>query len=383
MLVLEPVVHRRRARLLPGVLPRRRAGGARHRRGLGAGQPLPLGARGAAGHALLASGPGQAKLVRCARGRDPRRGGRHPARLAHLRRAGRASSSTTSTRRQVYVPVGFAHGFVVLSDVADVVYRCSAYYDGAEGARHRLGRPRGRHRVARRAGEIVSARDADGAPRSPRSPTSCPSLPGLTAAARPAAPDDELAEAQVGVGAGVPGVALGRPRGRARAERSARRRGRRSARRAPRPARARRRPGGSWRRRRRPPPGWARGRSPAAPPRRPCPPRSPGGCRRPRSARTSRRSGAPARGSRRRRRSPGGSRPGRPPPADRRCSRRRRARRPPPPGASRAPSRRCASISRWALFSGTSRPDEQVKRPGSTPSRRHQPASPGSGTSAP
>ncbi len=32
---------------------------------------------------------------------------------------------------QLYCPVGFAHGFVVLSDVADVVYRCSDYYDPA------------------------------------------------------------------------------------------------------------------------------------------------------------------------------------------------------------------------------------------------------------
>jgi dTDP-4-dehydrorhamnose 3,5-epimerase len=30
--------------------------------------------------------------------------------------------------------VGFAHGFVVLSDVADVVYRCSSYYDPATEA---------------------------------------------------------------------------------------------------------------------------------------------------------------------------------------------------------------------------------------------------------
>ena len=28
-------------------------------------------------------------------------------------------------------PVGFAHGFCVLSGVADVVYRCDAYYDPA------------------------------------------------------------------------------------------------------------------------------------------------------------------------------------------------------------------------------------------------------------
>ena len=33
--------------------------------------------------------------------------------------------------RELYVPVGFAHGFCVLSDVADVLYKQSAYYDPA------------------------------------------------------------------------------------------------------------------------------------------------------------------------------------------------------------------------------------------------------------
>jgi dTDP-4-dehydrorhamnose 3,5-epimerase len=32
--------------------------------------------------------------------------------------------------RQILVPVGFAHGFAVLSDVADVQYKCSSYYHG-------------------------------------------------------------------------------------------------------------------------------------------------------------------------------------------------------------------------------------------------------------
>jgi dTDP-4-dehydrorhamnose 3,5-epimerase len=32
---------------------------------------------------------------------------------------------------QLYVPVGFAHGFCVTSDVADVIYKCSTYYDAA------------------------------------------------------------------------------------------------------------------------------------------------------------------------------------------------------------------------------------------------------------
>ena len=35
--------------------------------------------------------------------------------------------------RQLYVPDGFAHGFCVLSELADVVYKVSTYYDpGAE-----------------------------------------------------------------------------------------------------------------------------------------------------------------------------------------------------------------------------------------------------------
>ena len=33
--------------------------------------------------------------------------------------------------RQLYCPDGFAHGFCVLSDVADVVYKVSTYYDPA------------------------------------------------------------------------------------------------------------------------------------------------------------------------------------------------------------------------------------------------------------
>jgi len=30
---------------------------------------------------------------------------------------------------QLYVPIGFGHGFVVLSEVADVSYLCSSVYD--------------------------------------------------------------------------------------------------------------------------------------------------------------------------------------------------------------------------------------------------------------
>jgi dTDP-4-dehydrorhamnose 3,5-epimerase len=38
--------------------------------------------------------------------------------------------------QQLWVPPGFAHGFLVLSDVADVIYRCTALY--APGDEHTL-----------------------------------------------------------------------------------------------------------------------------------------------------------------------------------------------------------------------------------------------------
>ena len=72
--------------------------------------------------------PGMAKLVRCARGAifdvlvDIR-----PNSPAFGRWEG--IELTDENHHQLYCPDGFAHGFCVLSDVADVVYRCSAYYD--------------------------------------------------------------------------------------------------------------------------------------------------------------------------------------------------------------------------------------------------------------
>jgi dTDP-4-dehydrorhamnose 3,5-epimerase len=75
-------------------------------------------------------GDGVAKLVRCARGRiidvivDLRRGS--PT-YAHWE----ALELDDESMRQLYVPVGFAHGFCVLSDVADVLYKQTAYHDPA------------------------------------------------------------------------------------------------------------------------------------------------------------------------------------------------------------------------------------------------------------
>jgi dTDP-4-dehydrorhamnose 3,5-epimerase len=75
-------------------------------------------------------GDGQAKLVRCARGRilDV---------VVDLRRASptygewEAVELDDELHRQLYIPVGFAHGFCVLSETADVTYKCSTYYDSA------------------------------------------------------------------------------------------------------------------------------------------------------------------------------------------------------------------------------------------------------------
>jgi len=75
-------------------------------------------------------GPGVAKLVRCARGRilDV---------LVDLRRGSPSYGEwegfelNEETMRILYVPVGFAHGFCVLSEVADVIYKQTAYYDPA------------------------------------------------------------------------------------------------------------------------------------------------------------------------------------------------------------------------------------------------------------
>jgi dTDP-4-dehydrorhamnose 3,5-epimerase len=75
-------------------------------------------------------GEGVAKLVRCARGRilDV---------LVDLRRDSPTYGEwegfelDEETMRVLYVPVGFAHGFCVLSEVADVMYKQTAYYDPA------------------------------------------------------------------------------------------------------------------------------------------------------------------------------------------------------------------------------------------------------------
>jgi len=38
---------------------------------------------------------------------------------------------SAENKRQLWIPAGFAHGFVVLSDAADFLYKTTDYYDGA------------------------------------------------------------------------------------------------------------------------------------------------------------------------------------------------------------------------------------------------------------
>jgi dTDP-4-dehydrorhamnose 3,5-epimerase len=77
--------------------------------------------------------PGMSKLVRCVRGAildvvvDIRPGSPTFGEWERF-------ELDDEAHRQLYCPDGFAHGFCVLSEVADVVYGCSDYYDpGREG----------------------------------------------------------------------------------------------------------------------------------------------------------------------------------------------------------------------------------------------------------
>jgi dTDP-4-dehydrorhamnose 3,5-epimerase len=84
--------------------------------------------------------PGQGKLVRVARGAvfdvvvDLRRGS--PT-------FGRWEGFELDDERglQLYIPVGFGHGFCVTSEIADFVYKCTNYYDPATEAGIRFDDP--------------------------------------------------------------------------------------------------------------------------------------------------------------------------------------------------------------------------------------------------
>ncbi len=85
-------------------------------------------------------GKGAAKLVRCGRGTivdvvvDLRRGS--PT-------FGEWEGFELNDREghQLYIPIGFGHGFCVLSETADFVYKCTAYYDPQTEAGFRFDDP--------------------------------------------------------------------------------------------------------------------------------------------------------------------------------------------------------------------------------------------------
>jgi dTDP-4-dehydrorhamnose 3,5-epimerase len=84
--------------------------------------------------------PGQGKLVRVARGRvwdvvvDLRRG-------SPTFGEWEAVELTDERSEVLWIPVGFGHGFLVLSEDADFVYKCTNYYDPATEAGIRFDDP--------------------------------------------------------------------------------------------------------------------------------------------------------------------------------------------------------------------------------------------------
>ncbi len=72
--------------------------------------------------------PGQAKLVRCTKGRifdvavDIRKGSKTFGKWIGI-------ELSEENKRQIFIPVGFAHGFATMEDLNDVMYKCSNPYD--------------------------------------------------------------------------------------------------------------------------------------------------------------------------------------------------------------------------------------------------------------
>ena len=103
--------------------------------------------------------PGQAKLVRVATGqildvavdirpKSPTFGRWH------------AEVLDDQNHAQLFVPIGFAHGFCVLSEVADVIYKVSSYYDAAAETGFAFDDPEvGVRWPVDRAGALLSGRD--------------------------------------------------------------------------------------------------------------------------------------------------------------------------------------------------------------------------------
>lgn len=132
LVLIEPAVH---GDLRGFFLETFRAGAYRD---VGIGQEFVQDNHSRSGHGTLRGlhfqmGSGQAKLVRCARGaiRDV---------VVDIRPSSptfgqyEAFDLDDALHHQLFVPVGFAHGFCVTSAEADVTYKVSSYYDPATEA---------------------------------------------------------------------------------------------------------------------------------------------------------------------------------------------------------------------------------------------------------
>ena len=84
--------------------------------------------------------PGMAKLIQCVRGAiydvlvDVRRGSPSFGRWE-------AFTLDDQSHLQLWCPDGFAHGFCVLSELADVIYGCTAYHDSSSEGGFRFDDP--------------------------------------------------------------------------------------------------------------------------------------------------------------------------------------------------------------------------------------------------
>lgn len=108
-----------------------------------------------------AKGPGQAKLVRVVSGKifdvavDIRKGSPTYGKW-------HGEILDGESHHQLYVPTGFAHGFCVLSDVADVLYKVSSFYDAETEAGFSFDDPAvGVAWPVTRATAVLSKRDVD------------------------------------------------------------------------------------------------------------------------------------------------------------------------------------------------------------------------------
>ena len=131
VLLIKPRVFQRLAWVLHGNLPRRCAGCRRRARASSCRTTTPTLPGRAARLALSTCATPQAKLCRVVQGEvldvavDIRVGSPNFGKWV-------GAVLSAENRHALYFPQGFAHGFVVRSETADFLYKCSDYYDATD-----------------------------------------------------------------------------------------------------------------------------------------------------------------------------------------------------------------------------------------------------------